>query len=98
MTVSPTSIDDAGAGAAAPAARPAPPPGEEARAFIRIERITKTFDGAGAVDDLSLEVREGEIFCLLGGSGSGKSTLLRMLAGFETPDSGLAVDPDAART
>lgn len=59
------------------------------RAFIRIANLTKTFDGFRAVDDLSLDVREGEIFCLLGGSGSGKSTLLRMLAGFETPDSGL---------
>ncbi|MGM0585017.1 MAG: ABC transporter ATP-binding protein [Pseudomonadota bacterium] len=58
------------------------------RAFIRIEHLTKTFDGARAVDDLSLDVSEGEIFCLLGGSGSGKSTLLRMLAGFEAPDSG----------
>jgi putrescine transport system ATP-binding protein len=72
----------------APSARPAPAPGAEARAFIRIDRVSKSFDGARAVDDLSLEVREGEIFCLLGGSGSGKSTLLRMLAGFETPDSG----------
>ncbi len=59
------------------------------RAFIRIANLTKTFDGYRAVDDLSLDVREGEIFCLLGGSGSGKSTLLRMLAGFERPDSGL---------
>ncbi len=77
-----------GGGDAAPAARPAPAPGEDSRAFIRIDRITKSFDGVRAVDDLSLEVREGEIFCLLGGSGSGKSTLLRMLAGFEEPDSG----------
>ncbi|MFT4794387.1 MAG: putrescine transport system ATP-binding protein [Paracoccaceae bacterium] len=77
-----------GAADAAPSARPAPAPGEEARAFIRIDRVVKTFDGVRAVDDISLEVREGEIFCLLGGSGSGKSTLLRMLAGFETPDSG----------
>jgi putrescine transport system ATP-binding protein len=58
------------------------------RAHIRISRLTKSFEGARAVDDLSLDVAEGEIFCLLGGSGSGKSTLLRMLAGFETPDSG----------
>jgi putrescine transport system ATP-binding protein len=77
-----------GAAGAAPSARPAPAPGAETRAFIRIDRLTKTVDGVRAVDDLSLEVREGEIFCLLGGSGSGKSTLLRMLAGFETPDEG----------
>ncbi|MEC9434106.1 MAG: ABC transporter ATP-binding protein [Pseudomonadota bacterium] len=58
------------------------------RAFIRIQDVVKTFDGFRAVDQVSLDVAEGEIFCLLGGSGSGKSTLLRMLAGFETPDSG----------
>ena len=40
------------------------------------------------MDDVSLDVQRGEIFCLLGGSGSGKTTLLRMLAGFETPTAG----------
>ncbi|MEM6744239.1 MAG: ABC transporter ATP-binding protein [Pseudomonadota bacterium] len=62
--------------------------GADPRAFIRIEDVVKSFAGIRAVDGLSLEVRAGEIFCLLGGSGSGKSTLLRMLAGFETPDGG----------
>lgn len=88
MTVPPLEVDGAADAAPSASARPAPAPGAEARAFIRIDRLTKTFDGVRAVDDLSLEVREGEIFCLLGGSGSGKSTLLRMLAGFETPDEG----------
>jgi putrescine transport system ATP-binding protein len=41
-----------------------------------------------AVDDVSVDIYQGEFFSLLGGSGCGKSTLLRMLAGFETPDSG----------
>ncbi|MEM1313117.1 MAG: ABC transporter ATP-binding protein [Pseudomonadota bacterium] len=62
--------------------------GAGSRAFIRIDDVSKSFDGVRAVDRLTLEVMAGEIFCLLGGSGSGKSTLLRMLAGFETPDSG----------
>ena len=55
---------------------------------VRIERVTKRFGEFTAVDDVSLEIRRGEIFCLLGGSGSGKTTLLRMLAGFEQPTSG----------
>ena len=56
--------------------------------FLRIETLVKEFDGLVAVDNVSLDVRKGEIFALLGSSGCGKSTLLRMLAGFETPTSG----------
>jgi putrescine transport system ATP-binding protein len=57
-------------------------------AYVRIEKVSKRFDDFVAVDDVSLDIRQGEIFCLLGGSGSGKTTLLRMLAGFETPSAG----------
>jgi len=56
--------------------------------FVRIKGITKMFGDLAAVDDVSLDIYKGELFCLLGGSGCGKSTLLRMLAGFETPTSG----------
>lgn len=56
--------------------------------FVRIQKITKKFDDFTAVDDVSLDIYKGELFCLLGGSGCGKSTLLRMLAGFETPTAG----------
>jgi putrescine transport system ATP-binding protein len=64
-------------------------PGPTARApLLRIENVTKRFGDFVAVNDVSLEVQRGEIFCLLGGSGSGKTTLLRMLGGFETPTSG----------
>ncbi|HET9388093.1 MAG TPA: polyamine ABC transporter ATP-binding protein [Steroidobacteraceae bacterium] len=57
-------------------------------AILRIENVTRKFGDFVAVNDVSLEVQRGEIFCLLGGSGSGKTTLLRMLAGFDTPTSG----------
>jgi len=56
--------------------------------YLRIERVTKKFGDFVAVNDVSLKVYKGEIFCLLGGSGCGKTTLLRVLAGFETPSSG----------
>ena len=56
--------------------------------YVRIESVTKKFGDFVAVDDVSLKIYKGEIFCLLGGSGCGKTTLLRMLAGFETPTSG----------
>jgi spermidine/putrescine transport system ATP-binding protein/putrescine transport system ATP-binding protein len=56
--------------------------------IIRIEGVTKRFGEVVAVDNVSLAIRENEFFALLGPSGCGKTTLLRMLAGFETPDSG----------
>jgi putrescine transport system ATP-binding protein len=56
--------------------------------FLQIQGIVKKFDDVFAVDDVSLDIEQGEIFALLGSSGCGKSTLLRMLAGFETPTSG----------
>jgi putrescine transport system ATP-binding protein len=59
-----------------------------AQPYVRIRGVSKTFDDFVAVDNLSLDIYKGELFCLLGGSGCGKTTLLRLLAGFETPTSG----------
>jgi putrescine transport system ATP-binding protein len=56
--------------------------------FIKIRNAVKKFDNIAAVDDIWLDIYRGEFFSLLGPSGCGKTTLLRMLAGFETPDSG----------
>ncbi len=59
-----------------------------ARPFVRIKNVTKTFGNVYAVDDVSVDIYQGEFFSLLGGSGCGKSTLLRILAGLEQPNSG----------
>jgi len=59
-----------------------------AKPLIRFDGVTKRFGDAVAVDHLSLNIFEGEFFCLLGPSGCGKTTLMRMLAGFETPSEG----------
>jgi putrescine transport system ATP-binding protein len=56
--------------------------------FLQIRHIVKKFDEVFAVNDVTLDIAQGEIFALLGSSGCGKSTLLRMLAGFEVPTSG----------
>ena len=56
--------------------------------LIRLENITKHFGSLKAVNQVSLEIKDGELTFLLGPSGCGKTTLLRLLAGFYTPDSG----------
>ncbi|MCD7948827.1 MAG: amino acid ABC transporter ATP-binding protein [Erysipelotrichaceae bacterium] len=56
--------------------------------MIRVEHITKQFKDLTAVDDVSLEVKKGEVVCLIGPSGSGKSTVLRCINGLEKPEKG----------
>ena len=55
---------------------------------IVLRELSKHFGSVAAVDNVNLEVREGEFLTLLGPSGSGKTTVLRMIAGFEVPTSG----------
>jgi putrescine transport system ATP-binding protein len=58
-------------------------------AYLQIRDVVKDFgNGSVAVNHVSLDIHQGEIYALLGSSGCGKTTLLRMLAGFETPTSG----------
>ncbi|MEM9330412.1 MAG: polyamine ABC transporter ATP-binding protein [Pseudomonadota bacterium] len=60
----------------------------DAKPLVQINNVTKKFGEVTAVDNVNLDIYQGELFCLLGGSGCGKTTLLRMLAGFEVPTSG----------
>src|SRR5438132_11918557 len=70
-----------------------------AETLVRIRNLTKTFPGdVKALKGISLDVREGEFFTLLGPGGSGKSTLLKILAGLETPDSGDVIIAGKDRT
>lgn len=63
-----------------------------AEPIIKIESINKTYtrgvETIQVLEDLSLEVQEGEFFALMGPSGSGKTTLLNLIAGLDAPDSG----------
>ena len=57
-------------------------------ASIRLESLTKDFDGLLAVNDVDLTVPDGQFIALLGPSGCGKTTTMNMISGLETPTSG----------
>lgn len=59
--------------------------------MIELKNLTKSFDGVEAVRNVSVTVREGAVFGLIGTNGAGKSTLLRMASGILKPDEGLAI-------
>ena len=56
--------------------------------FIVVRNVTKSYGGRKVVDDLSLEVKKGEVFGLLGHNGAGKSTTIEMILGLKKPDVG----------
>ena len=60
-------------------------------AYLELDGVTKRYGRTAVVEDLSLEVEEGEMLCLLGPSGCGKTTTLRIVAGFEEVNAGRVV-------
>lgn len=72
----------------APPPHDAEPPAPPAVPLLAMKAITKSFPGVRALDGVDLDVRAGEVHCLLGQNGAGKSTLIKVLAGVHQPDSG----------
>ena len=64
------------------------PPTSGAAPVVELRGITKAFPGVVANDDITFDVRRGEVHCLLGENGAGKSTLMGILSGIQRPDSG----------
>lgn len=56
--------------------------------FVSIQEVVKEYSGRRILDHLSLEIKEGEVFALLGHNGAGKSTLIKIITGLITPDEG----------
>ncbi len=57
-------------------------------ALLRMENVSKSFPGVQALDDVSLDVRHGEVLGLIGENGAGKSTLMKILSGVYAMDTG----------
>jgi ABC-type sugar transport system ATPase subunit len=67
-------------------------PAGSAAPLLRVAGLSKTFPGTTALDDVSLEVRSGEVLAVVGQNGSGKSTLVKVLAGIHQPDPGGTIE------
>ncbi|MCM3576242.1 ABC transporter ATP-binding protein [Mesobacillus subterraneus] len=63
---------------------------------VKVEQLTKEFAGVKALNNVNLDIQEGEFFALLGPSGCGKTTTMRCIAGFEQPTSGTILIGDKA--
>ena len=68
------------------------------RKIISIKNLNKTFNNDKAINNLSIDVGEGEIYGLLGSNGAGKSTTINILLGFLKPDSGISTINDIDTT
>jgi branched-chain amino acid transport system permease protein len=66
----------------------APPPAPDGAPILEVRGLAKSFGGLKAVEDVSLEVRRGEILGIIGPNGAGKTTLFNLLNGFIAPDAG----------
>ena len=56
--------------------------------MIRFEHVTKRYENKDALSDINLEIRDGEIFGLIGHNGAGKTTVIRLICGLQKPTSG----------
>src|SRR5262245_26077559 len=57
-------------------------------ACIQLERVSKRYGGVAALDQVSFEIRRGEVHAVVGENGAGKSTLMKLLSGVHEPDEG----------